>query len=154
MKARPIRYWYRESRVKLRLLFLPILFLAAGWSATQTGCHQPSISADERMYALVADLNAVSRDLVVENFLPGIADYANLQNSNYYPDFWETNFPFTNAPYTVTALDATDPAGVTLTIADNQGTWGPMDIVLVMGQIGNDWFIAEMQMPPLTVIVQ
>ena len=146
--------------MKRCLSFPAILLLACAWSATQTGCHQPSISAGERMYALVADLNAVSRDLVVENFLPGIADYANLQNSNYYPDFWETNFPFTNAPYTVTALDATDPAGVTLTIADNQGTWGPNDVALVMQRIGNDWFVVEMLMdlspatPPTTVIVQ
>jgi hypothetical protein len=101
---------------------------------------------------------------VVENFLPGIADYANLQNSNYYPNFWETNFPYANAPYTVTDIKAANPAAVNLTIADNQGplgTWGgPKDVLLVIRQVGNDWFIAEMRMdlspatPPTTVIVQ
>jgi hypothetical protein len=154
MKDRAIRYWNRGLRVKRVLFFLPILFLAAGWSALLAGCSQPSISVGERAYTLVAGLNTVSRELVADNFLPDIADYATLQDPNLYPTFWEGNFPFANAPYTVTALDASVPAAVTLTIVDNQGTWGPMDAVLVMDRIGNDWFIAEMQMPPATVIVQ
>lgn len=146
--------------MKRCLSFPAILLLACAWSATLTGCSLPSVNAEQRTYALVADLNAVSRDLVVENFLPGIADYANLQNSNYYPNFWETNFPYANAPYSVTALNAADPGAVTLTIADNQGTWGPNDVALVMQRIGNDWFVVEMLMdlspatPPTTVIVQ
>lgn len=145
--------------MKRCLSFPAILLLAGAWSATLTGCSLPSVTAEQRTYALVAGVNAVSRDIVADNFLPGITNYAKLQDPLLYPNIWESRFPYANAPYTVTALDAANPAGVTLTIADNQGTWGPNDVLLVMRQVGNDWFIAEMRMdlspatPPTTVSV-
>jgi len=142
--------------VKRITWFLPFLLLA--------GCSLPSISPEQRAYTLVAGINAASRDLLADSFLPTIADYATLRDPTLYPDYWEETaapmrFPYVNAPYSVTALDATNPAAVTLTLADNQGTWGPMDLVLVMDQIGNDWFIREARMDPspgpvVTVIVQ
>jgi hypothetical protein len=51
-------------------------------------------------------------------------------------------------------MNASNPTAVTLTLADDKGTWGPRDVLLVMEQVGNDWFIRRMEMPPLTVIVQ
>jgi hypothetical protein len=144
--------------VKRCLSFPAILLLACAWSSTLTGCSLPSVTAEQRTYALVAGVNAVSRDIVADNFLPGIADYAKLQDPLLYPNLWETNFPYAYAPYTVTAMDAANPAAVNLTIADNQGplgSWGgPKDVLLVMRRVGNDWFVVEMQMPPGTVIVQ
>lgn len=132
--------------------FLPFLLLA--------GCSLPSISPEQRAYTLVAGVNAESRDLLADSFLPTIADLAKLRDSLLYPDFWETNFPYANGPYSVTALAAANPAAVTLTVEDNQTPPASMDLLLVMGRIGNDWFIGRMLMdpspalPPTTVIVQ
>jgi hypothetical protein len=142
--------------VKRITWFLPFLLLA--------GCSLPSISPEQRAYTLVAGVNAASRDLLADSFLPTITDYATLRNPAFYPDFWEQTvpmrFPYLNAPYSVTAMDASNPAAVTMTLADSHGTWGPRDLVLVMAKIGNDWFIQEVRMdpspalPPTTVIVQ
>ena len=126
--------------------FLPFLLLA--------GCSLPSISPEQRAYTLVAGVNAVSRDLLADSFLPTIADLAKLQDPAQYPGFWETNFPYANGPYSVTSLVASNPAAVTLILADNQIPPASMNLLLVMGRIGNDWFIQEMQMPPPAVIVQ
>jgi hypothetical protein len=163
MNVGPVRYWYRGLGVKRFAWFLPLLLLTCGWAATIEGCSLPAISPAQRAYSLVAGVNEVSRDVLAEDFLPGIADYAMLRDPLQYPGFWESSFPCTNAPYTVTVLDASDPAAVTLTIADRHGplgTWGgPKDVLLVMSRVGNDWFIREMRMdpspgPPVTVIVQ
>jgi hypothetical protein len=153
-------------RVKRFLLFLPLSLLAAGWLTNLAGCSLPAISPEQRAYSLVAGVNAVSRDVLADNFVPTIADYATLRDPTLYPAFWEqtlpltpVRFPYVNAPYTVTSLDASNPAAVTLTLADNKGTWGPRDVILVMDRIGNDWFIRQMSMDPspgpvVTVIVQ
>jgi hypothetical protein len=138
-------------RVKRIAWFLPLVLLA--------GCSLPVISPEQRAYSLVAGVNAVSRDVLAEVFLPTITDLAKLQDPAQYPTFWELNFPYANGPYSVTALNGANPAAVTLTIADDKGTWGPMDVVLVMDRIGNDWFIQQMSMDPnpgpvVTVIVQ
>jgi hypothetical protein len=138
--------------VKRFLSFQPLFLLAACW-ATLAGCSLPSISPAERAYSLVAGVNAVSRDVLADGFLPTIADLAKLQDPAQYPAFWETNFPYSNGPYSLTLLNAADPAAVSLTLLDNKGG-APLDILLTMGRIGNDWFIQRMEMPPLTVIVQ
>jgi hypothetical protein len=151
MKSGPIRYWYRGLRVKRFVLILALL-------AALGGCSLSVISPAQRAYTMVAGVNSVSRDILADNFLPGITDYPMLRDPQQYPDFWESSFPYANAPYTVTVLDASDPAAVTLTIADHYGplgTWGgPKDVLLVMDRIGNDWFIREMQMPPGAPLVQ
>jgi hypothetical protein len=131
--------------VKRITWFLPFLLLA--------GCSLPSISPEQRAYTLVAGVNASSRDLLADSFLPTITELAKLQDPLQYPGFWETNFPYAGGPYTVTALDAANPASVTLTLQDNLGG-APLSVLLVMQRIGNDWFIQRMEMPPLTVIVQ
>jgi len=131
--------------VKRITWFLPFLLLA--------GCSLPSISPEQRAFTLVAGVNAPSRDLLADSFLPTIIQLPILQDPAQYPAFWETNFPYASGPYTVTALDAANPAAVTLTLQDNQGG-APLNILLVMQRTGNDWFIQRMEMPPLTVIVQ
>ena len=141
-----------------RFLYLLTLSLLAVWWVTLAGCALPSVSAAERAYALVSGVNAVSRDLLADNFLPTITDMAKLQDPAQYPAFWQGSFPYANGPYSVTALDASDPAAVTLTIVDSQGG-APLDILLVMGRLGNDWLISRMLMDPspgpaVTVIVQ
>ena len=136
-----------------RCLCFFAMLLAAGWSAILAGCNLPAISASERAYTLVAGVNTDSRDLLADSFVPTITDLAKLQDPAQYPTFWETNFPYANAPYSVTAMNAGNPAAVTLTVIDNKGG-APLNIVLVMDRIGNDWFIRRMEMPPLTVIVQ
>ena len=125
--------------------FLPFLLLA--------GCALPSISPEQRAYTLAAGVNAASRDLLADSFLPTITQLPVLRDPAQYPAFWETSFPYASGPYAVTALDAGNPAAVTLTLQDNQGG-APLNILLVMQRIGNDWFIQRMEMPPLTVIVQ
>jgi hypothetical protein len=140
-------------RVKRFLWFLPLLLLAAGWVTNLAGCSLPVISPQQRAYSLVAGVNAVSRDVLADNFLPTITDMAKLQDPAQYPAFWQGYFPYADGPYSVTALDASNPAAVTLTLADNQGGALPV-ILLVMNQIGNDWFIQRMEMPSPTIIVQ
>ena len=138
--------------MKRFLYFLTVSLLAVWW-VTLAGCTLPSVSAAERAYALVSGVNAVSRDLLADNFLPTITDMAKLQDPAQYPAFWQGCFPYANGPYSVTAFDASDPAAVTLTIVDNQGG-APLDILLAMNRLGNDWFVLRMEMPPATIIVQ
>ena len=124
--------------------FLPFLLLA--------GCALPSISPEQRAYALVAGVNASSRDLLADSFLPTITQLPVLRDPAQYPAFWETNFPYASGPYAVTGLEASNPAAVTLTLQDNQGAL--LNILLVMQRIGNDWFIQRMEMPVGAAIVQ
>jgi hypothetical protein len=140
-------------RVKRFQLFLPLSLLAAGWLTDLAGCSLPVISPEARAYSLVAGVNAVSRDVLADNFVPTITNWAKLSEPAEYPNYWETQFPYANGPYSVTALDASNPAAVTLTVEDNQTPPVTFNIVLVMQKLGNDWFIAEMQMPAATVIV-
>jgi len=139
--------------VKRFLISLPLSLLAAGWLTNLAGCSLPAISPEQRAYSLVAGVNAASRDVLADTFLPTIADLAKLQDPAQYPAFWQLYFPYANGPYSVTALNAGNPAAVAMTLADNKGG-APADILLVMEQVGNDWFIRQMEMPPLTVIVQ
>ncbi len=138
--------------MKRFLSILPWFLLAAGW-LTLAGCSLPYISPEHRAYSLVAGVNADSRDVLAENFLPTIIDLPKLQDPLQYPAFWEPLFPYANGPYSVTLLNAGNPASVTLTLQDNKGG-APLSILLAMGRIGNDWFVQRMEMPPLTVIVQ
>ncbi len=138
--------------MKRFLSFLPLFLLA--------GCSLPIISPEQRAYSLVAGVNSASRDVLADDFLPTIADLAKLRDAAQYPALWEASFPYEYAPYRVTILDASNPAAATLTIAANiapplPDPWNvPQTVLLVMGRIGNDWFIQRMEMPPLTVIVQ
>jgi hypothetical protein len=137
--------------VKRLVRFLPTLLLGCAWAAAMAclaGCSLPAVSPAERAYSLVAGVNAVSRDALADSFLPSITNYSSLLDPTVYPAFWEANFPYTNAPYTVTVLDDSDPAAVTLCLADSKGSWGPMNLALVMDRIGNDWFIRELRMDP------
>lgn len=125
--------------------FLPFLLLA--------GCSLPSISPEQRAYTLVAGVNASSRDLLADSFLPGITDMPILKDPLQYPAFWEGLFPYSSGPYSVTTLDASNPAAVTLVLEDKLGTPLPNGIVLVMQKIGNDWFVLRMEMPAAAIIV-
>jgi hypothetical protein len=138
-------------RVKRFLSFLPSFLLAAGW-LTLAGCSLPAVSPADRAYALVAGLNASSRECLADNFLPTIADYATLLDPSLYPAIWDPILPYVNAPYTVTTLDASNPAAVNLSLEDKLGAALPV-ILLVMDKLGNDWFILRMEMPSPTVIV-
>ena len=117
------------------------------------GCTLPYISPAQRAYSVVAGVNAISRDVLADNFVPTIVDMPILQDPLQYPNFWEGQFPFASAPYSVTTLDASNPAAVTLTLEDKLGTPLPNGIVLVMQKIGNDWFVLRMEMPAATIIV-
>ena len=138
--------------MKRVLSFLSLLLLAAGW-LTLAGCSLPIISPADRAYSLVAGVNAISRDVLADNFLPTITDLAKLQDPAQYPTLWETSFPYANSPYSLTVLSAASPAAVTLTLQDNKGG-APLNILLVMAQVGNDWFIQRMEMPPGAPLVQ
>jgi hypothetical protein len=116
-------------------------------------CTLPYISPALRAYNVVAGVNAVSRDVLAENFLPTITQMPDLVNPAVYPVFWEGLFPYASGPYSLTVMDASNPAAVTLTLQDNQAG-APLDILLVMSKIGNDWFIQRMEMPPGAPIVQ
>jgi hypothetical protein len=140
-------------RVKRFLLCLPLSLLAAGCLTNLAGCSLPAISPEQRAYSLVAGVNAVSRDVLADNFLPTIADMPVLRDPLQYPNFWEVVFPYVDSPYSVSALDASNPAAVTVTLADKLGAPLPNAMVLVMQKIGNDWFILRIEMPATTIIV-
>jgi len=66
-------------------------------------CTLPAISPEQRAYSLAAGVNAASRDVLADNFLPTIADYATLLDPALYPAYWEETaplmrFPYVNAP--------------------------------------------------------
>jgi hypothetical protein len=131
-----------------RFLFFTVLCLLTACLAILAGCSLPSISPEQRAYSLVAGLNSSSRESLAGNFLPTIADYTTLMDVRLYPAVWDPNFPYANAPYSITLIDISNPAAATMTLAAGTGTWGPMDLVLEMDRLGNDWFIRVLRMDP------
>jgi hypothetical protein len=89
--------------VKRITWFLPFLLLA--------GCSLPSISPEQRAYTLAAGVNASSRDLLADNFLPTICRMPKLGTPLYPASGKQRSSP--RSPLSVTALDASNPAAVT-----------------------------------------
>jgi len=129
----------RGCFMKRKTVLLILLILAVVWLSYLTGCMLLGVSVDDRVVQFVAGINDSDRSGVYLNFHPDILDYGGIVAS-----FWETHFPYGNAPYTISALVTSDPLNVTFTISDNAaGSW---NVKFVMEQLGMDWMITEMYM--------
>ncbi len=127
--------------MKRRVVLLMLLILAIGWLSYLTGCMLSDPVAN-RVNQFLAEINNGDYGQVYLNFDPNILNYDGIKD----PAFWNTKFPFGNAPFSITSLVTSDPANVTFTISGV--AFASKNVKFVMQKSGMDWMIIEMYMDP------
>ena len=110
-----------------------------------------SVSIGDRIATFQSDLNGADRSQAYLNFHPTLtADYAAITG---VPTVFDTTFPYSYQPYTITIISQSDPASVTATIDAAGGAFGgPYSIVFKMAQQDRDWMIEELTLNGVGIV--
>ena len=120
------------------------------------GCTPFGIDVHDRISLFAANLNAVDRSTINDQFDKPLVTMIATMNTAW----WNTNFPPPPDPehaYSVTLLDYVDPANVVATIMGpplfNGLSGAPLNAVFVMSKEGADWLILKISLNG-TVVIQ
>ena len=140
----------RRKHILAAALIASLLLVLLG------GCSQFGIDVHDRLSLFAANLNAVDRSTLNDQFDKPLVTMIATMNTAW----WNTNFPPPPDPehaYSVTLLDYVDPANVVATIMGpplfNGFSAAPVNAVFVMSKEGADWFILKVSLNG-TVVIQ
>jgi hypothetical protein len=117
------------------------LTLIATFLANLTGCDLFGVTIEKRIEYFLDDLNN-DRSNAITNFHPTeTADYGAISTNATY---WNTDFP-PDGPYTLAALDDTNPRSVRATVNGPVSFGGGTDeLEFIMIADGSNWLIEEL----------